>query len=215
MLRQAEFRNPPKENNCFFCGEVVAEATPLHEAMKPRITHRARQCALKLQDQKLISQLSHSDLVAQEAKYHSNCLIKLYNASNRKTEEDEKENFDRVSHGIALVELLGYIEDITLSVKDIAPVFKLVDLLQLYTDRLVELGVEITGRIHSTDLKNRILAYMPGLQAYTYGRDVLLSFSDDVGHALRDACLDDCDDEAICLAKAARIIRRDMIGVSA
>ena len=85
-----------------------------------------------------------------------------------------------------------------MNVKDIAPVFKLADLLQLYSDRLVELGVKITGRIHSTDLKNRILAYMPGLQAYKQGRHVLLSFNDDVGHALRDACLDDCDDEAIC-----------------
>ena len=94
-----------------------------------------------------------------------------------------------------------------MSVKDIAPVFKLVDLLQLYTDRLVELGVEITGRVHSTHLKNRILANMPELHAYKHGRDVLLSFNDDVGHALRDACLDDSDDEAICLAKAARIIR--------
>ena len=27
---------------------------------------------------------------------------------------------------------------------------------------------------------------------------------------LRDACLDDADDDAICLAKAADIIRRDM-----
>ena len=119
MLRQAECRNPPKENNCFFCGEVGTEATPLHEAMTPRITHRVRQCALKLQDHKLIAKLSHSDLVAQEAKYHANCLVKLYNASNRKTEEDEKENFDRVSHGIALVELMGYTEDTKLSVKDI------------------------------------------------------------------------------------------------
>ena len=181
MLRQAECKNPPTENNCLFCDEVGTESTPLHEAMTPRITNRVRQCALKLQDQTLIAQLSHSDLVAQEAKYHANCLVKLYNASNRNTEENEKDNFDRVSHGIALVELKGYIEDTKLNVKDIAPVFKLADRPQLYSDRLVELGVKITGRIHSTDLKNRILSYMPGLQAYTEGRHVLLSFNDDVG----------------------------------
>ena len=204
--------NPPKENDCFFCGEVGTEATPLHEAMTPRITQRVRQCALKLQDQKLIAQLSHCDLVAQEAKYHANCLVKLYNASNRKTEEDKKENFNGVSHGIAFAELIAYIEDkkFSVTVNDIAPVFKLADLVKLDTERLVELGVETTWRIHSTDLKNRILANMPGLQAYKEGPDVLLSFNDDVGNALRNACLDDCDDEAICLAKAAKIIRRDM-----
>ena len=74
MLRQAECTNPPKENDCFFCGEVGTEATPLHEAMTPRITQRVRQCALKLQDRNLIAQLSYCDLVAQEAKYHAGQL---------------------------------------------------------------------------------------------------------------------------------------------
>ena len=164
-----------------------------------------KQCALKLQDQKLIVQLCPGDLVAQEAKYHSHCLVKLYNASNRKV--------DGVSHGIALVELIGYIEEREMSDKDVAPIFKLTDLLQLYTDRLIELRVDVTGRIHSTDLKNRILANVPGLNAYKQGRDAMLNFDDDIGHALDDACLDDVDDEAICLAKAAYIIRRDMLEI--
>ena len=54
---------------------------------------------------------------------------------------------------------------------------------------------------------------MPGLNSYTQVRDVMLSFDDDVGHALREACLDDAHDEAICLAKAADVIRRDMFGM--
>ena len=53
----------------------VTEAVPLHDAMTPKIT----QCALKLQDQNVIAKLSPGDLVAQEAKYHSQCLVKLYN----------------------------------------------------------------------------------------------------------------------------------------
>ena len=139
--------------------------------------------------------------------------MKLYNASNRKVEEGKRYNTDGVSHGIALVELIGYIEERKMSEKDVAPIFKLTDLLQLYTDRLIELGVDVTGRIHSTDLKNRILANVPGLNAYKQGRDVMLSFYDDIGHVLRDACLDDADDEAICLAKAAHIIRREMLEI--
>ena len=67
---------------------------------------------------------------------------------------------------------------------------------QLYTDRLIELGVDITGRIHSKYLKNRILANVPGLNSYKQGRYVMLSFDDDIGHALRDACLDDA--ESVC-----------------
>ena len=168
---------------------------------------------MKLQDQKLITKLCPGDLVAQEAKYHSQCLVKLYNASSREVEEGKHENTNRVSHGIALVELIGYIQEAKISAKDVVPIFKLADLLQLYTDRLIELGVEITRRIHSTDLKNRILANVPGLNSYKQGRDVMLSFDDDGGHVLRDACLDDADDEAICLAKEPDIIRRDMFGM--
>jgi uncharacterized membrane-anchored protein len=48
----------------------------------------------------------------------------LYNASNRKTEEEKAGNFDRVSHGIALVELMGYIEDTKNNANNTAPVFK-------------------------------------------------------------------------------------------
>ena len=54
---------------------------------------------------------------------------------------------------------------------------------------------------------------MPGLNCYKQGRDVIPSFTDDVGHALRDECVDNADDEAICLAKAAYIIRRNMFGL--
>ena len=53
-----------------------------------------------------------------------------------------------------------------MSANDVVPIFKLADLLQLYTDRLIELGVDITGRIHSTYLKNQILANLPGLNSY-------------------------------------------------
>ena len=48
----------------------VTEAVHLHDAMTPKITQRA----LKLRDQNVIAKLCPGDLVAQEAKYHSQCL---------------------------------------------------------------------------------------------------------------------------------------------
>ena len=57
----------------------MTEAVPLHDAMTPNITQRVRICALKLQDQNVIAKLCPGDLVAQQAKYHSQCLVKLYN----------------------------------------------------------------------------------------------------------------------------------------
>ena len=84
MRRQATRRGILiEECKCFFCDE----AATLHDAMTPKITHCVRICALKLQDQKSIAKLCPGDLVAQEAKYHSQCLVKLYNASRRNVEE--------------------------------------------------------------------------------------------------------------------------------
>ncbi len=40
---------------------------------------------------------------------------------------------------------------------------------------------------------------------------MLLAFDKDLGPALRRTCDDDCDSEVICLAKAAKIVRRDML----
>ncbi|GFS15529.1 hypothetical protein ElyMa_001451300 [Elysia marginata] len=58
--------------------------------------------------------------------------------------------------------------------------------------------------------KNWILAKVPGVQEYKQGRNVLLSFSDDVGNALRDTYLDYFDNEAMCFARAAKITLRNM-----
>ena len=106
-------------------------------------------------------------------------------------------------------ELVSYMEE---TCKDdlIAPVFKLKDLTVLYGKRLNQLGTNISGRVHSTKLKDRILAYFPDIEAHKQGRDVVLIYNKDIGSALRKACEHDADDDAIHLAKAAKIVRRDM-----
>ena len=78
--------------------------------------------------------------------------------------------------------------------------FKLSDLVTLYTNRLTQL----TTCVHSTKIKEQILAMFPELQAFKEGRDVLLMSNDDVGIALRQACENDTDDDdAYVLARAA------------
>ena len=88
----------------------------------------------------------------------------------------------------------------------VAPVFKLKHLTVLY-------GKRLSGRVHSTKLKDRILSYFPDMEmeAHKQGRDVVLIYNKHIGSALRKACEHDADDDAIHLAKAAKIVRRDMI----
>jgi len=112
---------------------------------------------------------------------------------------------------IAFVQILKYfLEETRNSNKDVTPVFGLADLVRLYSNRLQDLGIEQAGRVHSTDLKNRLLANIPGIRAFRQGRDMILTFDSDVGTTLKEATLTDDDDEALCLAKAAQIVRRDM-----
>lgn len=109
--------------------------------------------------------------------------------------------------GVVFAELVLYIEETRLD-EETAPVFKLADLTQLYQSRMEQLGVELDPRVHSTRLKQRLLAHFSDMRAHNKGRDVLLAFEDDVGDALAKACELDSDSDAVHLARAAQIVRR-------
>ena len=59
--------------------------------------------------------------------------------------------------------------------------------------------------VNSTRLEDRLLAEIPGLEAYKKGRDALLAFKKDVGPVLSET-LNYSD--TLVLATAARILRR-------
>ena len=156
-----------------------------------------RQCALKLQDEALLAKLSAGHLIAQEAKYHAHCLASFYNkARDMKAEEA---NADNVNHGIAFAGLVSYIDEVLMD-SLVAPVFKLSDLVNLYSTRLKQLGEHTTGRVHSTKLNNRILSYLPDMTAHKQGRYVVLVMGSlcvkMVLVMLRKACEHDADNEA-------------------
>lgn len=73
-----------------------------------------------------------------------------------------------------------------------------------------KLGVKIDKRIHRTWLKHCLLAQFTDMRAQKKGRDVLLAFEEDIGSALAKACELDNDNEAIHLAHAAKIVRRNL-----
>ena len=135
---------------------------------------KVRECALLLQDVDLLRKLSSGDLIAQEAKYHKKCLVGLYNKKRAHTDISNKDNSGRVSEGIALAELLAYIEE-EINAKDELTILRLADLVDLYKTRLEQLTGSNIRRVHSTELKARILSFNPQLQAYTEGRDVLIA----------------------------------------
>ena len=77
------------------------------------------------------------------------------------------------NHGIALADIVTYINEVRMD-GALAPVFKLADLVNLYSTRLEQLGMKQHDHPHSVHLKNCIFALFPDHQAHEEGRrDVL------------------------------------------
>ena len=90
--------------------------------------------------------------------------------------------------------------------------FKLADIAQLYQSRIKQLEIKLDMRVHSTRLKQRLLAQFPDMRTHNKGRDIMMAFEEDVGSALTKACELDNDNDAVHLARAAHIVRRRMFG---
>ena len=94
--------------------------------------------------------------------------------------------------------------------------FELRDFSGLYTfcnQKAEQLGLT-ENKVHKTRLKEQLLAHVPDLQAYKQGSEMYLAFNQDIGPAITKAVNDNSDDEGMHLAKAAAIVRRNMLNMS-
>ena len=77
-----------------------------------------------------------------------------------------------MKHGIILASLLSYIEDAK-SDNNVAQVLKMADLANLYSARVLQLGVDMLTRVHTHKLNDRILANFTAMKDHKQGRDVI------------------------------------------
>lgn len=192
---------------CFFC-EKIDKISALQAASTTGIDTRVRECALELQDGKLLAKLAAGDMVALEAKYHINCLVALYNRRRQNTTSKSKQPKDKLQ-GLAFAELVSYIDEFFEDTNANVPVLKLADLVKLYSTKLQELGVD-ASRVNSTRLKDRILQAFPSMSAHSQGRDILLVLDRTIGEAIKDVNKQD-DVDGMYLAKAAKIVRNEIL----
>ena len=78
FTRQKLFRKDDIIAHCLFCAEPATYSKPLHQAATLDLDTRVRQCAVNLQDQRLLARLSGGDLIAIGAEYNGQCLVSLY-----------------------------------------------------------------------------------------------------------------------------------------
>ena len=110
-----------------------------------------------------------------------------------KVSQDQDASDDQICKGIALAELISYIEEKRQD-EDVK-VFRFADLVKLYTDRLNQLGVDVAARVNSKHLKDRILMHLPRMKAYKEERDVFMACEEDVGSILREGYQTDGDEQ--------------------
>lgn len=151
-------------------------------------------------------------MVALNVKYHINCLAALYNrkrcCSSSKNREQPREDKLR---GLAFAELVSYIDEFFETAETNAPYVKLADLVKLCKSKPEEFEVE-DSVVNSSRLKERIILAYPGISTHSQGRDVLLTLDSAIGEAMRDATeQDDVDADGMCLAKAAKLIRNEIL----
>ena len=84
---------------------------------------------------------------------------------------------------------LSYTEDCKYD-QSVAPVFPVPEIVNMYSDRLKQLGIDYLSTTHSTKLKDKILANVTYLEAHKEDRVNLLAFNEDIGPALKKACED-------------------------
>ena len=117
-------------------------------------------------------------LVALEASYHSSCITSLYKRAETVCKDQAADTKFQLE-GIALAELITYIKEARES-SDSITVLELVDLANMYTSQMEQLGADTEARVHTTQLKERLLSHIPELEAYRQGRDIFLGFKEDL-----------------------------------
>jgi len=64
--------------HAFFCRKPPGNIG-IHEAATFQVNEHVQACAVLFEDSKLLAKLGTTDMVALEAKYHTKCLVDLYN----------------------------------------------------------------------------------------------------------------------------------------
>ena len=82
--------------------------------------------------------------------------------------------------------------------------------MKLYESRLKQLKIETDETCTVHDLKKDFLKHLLDFRAHNKGRYVFFVFQNDIGAALVKVAEQDNDDDAVQLAHAAKIVRKDL-----
>ena len=135
-----------KQSHCYFF-EKPDIISNLHATTMLEVDKRVRNCAVFLNDNKLIAKLSTGDMKPTEAKYHGKCLVGLYNKVRKvKSPAIARENSDNSVTDLDLEERAF--------AKVIAYVNELMDTEEMAVLRLADLPLPDDKVVYSTSGPN-------------------------------------------------------------
>ena len=105
----------------------------------------------------------------------------------------------------ALNELVDYIRS---SAENDKLIFLLSELHTMYVKRLATLGVHKT--VNKTRLNNSLLEHLPGAKEQFSGKQIVIIFKKAIEGLLKDAVQQDYSEDALILANASAIVRREI-----
>jgi hypothetical protein len=205
-------KGPNADPICFFCD---CGGSDLRKVLTWKVDEKVRRCASILEDSMLLGKLSNGDMIALDAMYHPSCLLSLYYKAERRTSlslvNDNTAPYECEVESLALAEIISFLEESLIN-ESTPSVFKLSELTKMYAAYLSKFKSTQIENVHSSRLKERLLENLPNLTAVNHGRDVLLTFADNLGLALqdlRDRASQDAD--AVYLMHAAKILRKEIL----
>ena len=90
-------------------------------------------------------------------------------------------------------------------------IFKLSNLVKLYTERITQLGADVSSRVNPSRLKEKLLSHMPHLEANKNNYEVILTFKKGKGGALLLTTKQDPESDAVVLMRPAQIVRNEIL----
>ncbi|KAL9972875.1 hypothetical protein ACROYT_G019259 [Oculina patagonica] len=153
--RRSSIKEASTKDCCFFCEKPDSKSN-LHQAETCKVVEKVRDCAVLLNDGKLIAKLSNRDMVALDAKYHTACLVSLYNRARDKRSATLKKSHTTISDldELAFAQVVSYIDEILEEGDEDIPVFKMSELGKLFFSKLQELEEDIGGMIKQAKEKD-------------------------------------------------------------
>ena len=190
---------------CLFCEHTEGV---LHECSTFQLDQNLKDMANAMHDTVLLDKLCSGDVIAQELRYHLDCLTTFRNRYRSSVRQDSSREMNEEKEQLearCFAELVSHVTD---RLGDGQYIFKLQELHTLYETRRKDLGVE--GNVNRTRLKDQLLNHYQGqCQEQSSGRNRILVFREGLGDLLKEV-IQRPETDALTMVQVAKQIRKDI-----